>query len=304
MKHNLDAMAIFAAIGEHGSISAAARALGRPKATISRALAGLEADYGVVLAERSTKRMRLTEIGEQVLMHCRRMLAEIADADAAIAAHRGHPSGILSVGMPTAIARDFLGPHLGEFLADHPDIDLRLLVGDNLANPLAHGLDLVLHAGRLEDSELIARKITNIDVVLVASPAYLDRVGRPRQAADLAQHQLLMRSMKNGQALPDEEWQLENGGVIRLPSAARLASNDPVLALSLALQGIGIAPVAAIIAGAHLRSGALERVLPELRLARPPSVHAVYVNRRALAPKVRAFIEFTEAVARRALAAI
>ena len=296
---HVDTFAIFAKVGELGSISGAARALGIPKANVSRAVSRLEDAYKVALVDRSPRRVRLTEVGQTFLARCLRVLEEMDEAEAELAAHRGHPAGTLRVGCPGDVGRDLLGKSLHEFLERYPDIDLRVRVGERLL-PEPSSLDVVLHAGWLSDSRLIVRKIAEIRTLLVASWAYVEARGMPTSVDDLQGHAIignfyLDRGVVEPGRLPAHVPILEverDRERFALPIWRRFASTDHRLMLELVRQGVAIAPIAMTRVVRELRSGDLVRVLPGFRLHNPPALYALYADRTAMAPKLRVFLDF------------
>jgi LysR family transcriptional regulator, transcriptional activator for aaeXAB operon len=296
----IDALSIFAKVGELGSISGAARALGLPKANVSRAVASLEADYTVVLIERGARRVTLTEIGAKLHARCERLIAEVEAADAEIASYRGEPSGLLRVGCPATVV-PWLASNLADFLERYPDIDLRIKVGDRLL-PETQALDVVLHAGWLADSALKARKISDIPTIFVASHHYAETHGLPETTSDLARHAVIgnfyaeLSSFVGGpDELPARVPQLELvRGRERMAVQAwrRFISNDARFILALVRRGVAIGPVAAHLIARELSSGALMRVLPEYEIADQPALYAVHSSGVSGTPKLRAFLDF------------
>ncbi|HEX8401893.1 MAG TPA: LysR family transcriptional regulator [Allosphingosinicella sp.] len=294
---NLEEMAVFAKVGELGSISGAARALGLPKSSVSRAVAKLERTFEARLVERTTRRLNLTEIGRALHAHCQKMVAEVRNAEAEIAAYQGHPSGLLRVASPNTIGRQVLGPNIPEFLDRYPDVDIQLQLTDQLLNPVADELDVVLRTGWLEDSGVVARKIADLNAALVASRAYLDRHGMPETAEDLANHCVIGLPYLG---LPPLE--LIGGRDrerVKVPTWRRFACNDPLINLELVELGLAIAPISTVFAAERLRRGDFVRILPDYRLHDPPAIYALYAGRTALSPKIAVFLDFlTELAAR------
>jgi DNA-binding transcriptional LysR family regulator len=292
---HLEEMAVFAKVGDVLSISGAARALGLPKSSVSRAVARLEASYEARLIERTTRSLRLTEIGAALHEHCRAMVAEADNAEAEIAAYQGHPSGLLRIAAPTTVGRNILGPQLSDFLARYPDIDLHLQLTDQVLNPVADGFDVVVHIGWLEDSSLIARKIIDVNAILVASRGYAREHGLPDSIEELAGHAVIGFPIVGAPAL-----ELTAGRErAAVPIWKRFACNDPLLNLELVEQGVAIAPVSAYFAAPRLARGDLVHVLPRYQLLNPPSLHALYAGRRALSPKISVFLDFLTELAQR-----
>jgi LysR family transcriptional regulator, transcriptional activator for aaeXAB operon len=296
---HVDAFAIFAKVGELGSISGAARALGLPKANVSRAVTRLEATYKVALVDRTTRRILLTEVGRTFHSRCLRVLEELDEAGAEMAAHRGHPAGTLRVGCPGDVGRDLLGPHLHEFLERYPEIDMRLRIGERLL-PQPGGFDVVLHAGWLSDSRLVGRKIAEIPTLLVASTGYCEEYGVPNSITDLANHAVignfyLDRATIEPDRLPAHVPILElsrDAERYPVPIWQRFTTTDHTIMLEMVKRGVAIAPIALVRAIEGLRSGELVRILPDYTLHDPPTLSALYTDRNALAPKIKVFIEF------------
>ena len=294
----LEEMAVFAKVGELGSISGAARSLGLPKSSVSRAVAKLESAFAARLIERTTRRVSLTEIGRSLHAHCLKMVTEAENAEAEIAAYQGHPSGRLRISAPPAISHMILKPFVPEFLDRYPDVNVQLQVTDRAINPVADNFDVVIHIGWPEDSSLIARKITDVNAVLVASPIYIAARGLPESVEKLGSHVIVGLPMADAPTL-----QLTNGtDTVQVPTWPRFACNDPMMNIELAYRGLAIAPVSLIVAADRVRRGELIHVLPDYRLVDSPAVYALYASRTALSPKIAAFLDFLSELARRVAA--
>jgi len=294
MRH-LEEMAVFAKVGELGSISAAARALGLPKSNVSRAVSKLESAFSARLVERTTRKVTLTEIGRALHAHCLNLVAEAHNAEAEIAAYQGHPSGRLRVAAPYSIGHVVLKPSIPAFLDLYPDVDLQLQLTDRTLNPVADGFDVVIRIGWLEDSSAIARKISDIDAVLVASRAYDATRGIPATIEELGEHALIGLPTGDGAPL-----RLTNGRErVGVPVWTRFACNDPLMNLDMVERGLAIAPVAWFVAAPRLAAGELVHILPDFRLQDPPTVHALYAGRTALSPKIAVFLDYITDLANR-----
>ncbi|MGY2284484.1 LysR substrate-binding domain-containing protein [Pseudomonas gingeri] len=301
-----DAFIIFARVGDSGSISGAARALGMPKATVSRAVSRLEEIYKVKLIQRSSQRSVLTEVGKILHARCVLMREDMADVDAQIAAHRGDPAGTLRIGCSGDVARSLLTPYLHEFLELFPSIDLRVRVGERLL-PEANVLDVVIHSGWLSSSRLIARKLANVSTLLVASREYIARNGMPVSPEDVASHLIignfyLEAGVVDPGRLPAYVPKLElarSKERYLLPTWKRFASTDHSQILELVTRGQVIAPIAEYRIMQAIRSGELVRVFPEFHIVDPPTLYALYTDRVAMAPKLRVFLDFIERIIQR-----
>jgi LysR family transcriptional regulator, transcriptional activator for aaeXAB operon len=296
----IDAFAIFAKVGELGSISGAARALGIPKANVSRAVAKLETDYKVALIERTTRRVVLTEIGRKLHNRCDRLLAEVEATDAEIAAFRGDPAGKLRIGCSSATARH-VSRHFPDFLERYPAVDLRVKVSDHLV-PEPEGFDVVLHTGWLSSSPLVARKLSEVAMVLVASRDYLRTRGVPTTPDELTTHSVAGHycakadaSVAGRRALAAKAPPLElTRGRERFPVSTwhRFASNDPIMLVEMVRSGLAIAPLDQIDVETGICAGDLARVLPDYTIANLPALYAVHGSRTSTPPKLRVFLDF------------
>jgi len=284
MADSLFEMLVFVRIVERGSLSAAARDLNLSLAVASRTLARLEARLGVRLANRTTRRLSLTEEGQVFHRRCVAILADVEDAERDVARHRNEPAGLLRVTSTFAFGRRRLAGLLAEFQALYPQVQVRLETSDRLADLLEGGFDLAVRVGALADSSLIARQLAPNVRVICGSPAYLDRRGRPRAPDDLLGHQCILYGDP-----PSGHWTFADGAEVRV--GGDLSCNDGDLAHTWALQGHGLVLKSIWDVADDLAAGGLEMVLPEHRLPAAP-IHAVYPTNRHLAAKVRLCVDF------------
>jgi DNA-binding transcriptional LysR family regulator len=287
----LDDLALFAAVVEHGGYAAAERALGTPKSRLSRRVAALEADLGVRLLQRSTRRFSVTDVGQDVYRHARAMLEEARAAREAVARLSAEPRGLVRMSCPVGFARSQLAALLPEFLAQHPQVQLQVHVSNRRVDLIEEGFDLALRVrSKLDDdASLVLRRLGDVQELLVASPGYLARAGRPREPEDLAAHATLnMVEDPNRQS-----WELHgpDGEVRRIAlGRPRLMGFDFGLLEAVAMAGQGIALLPDIVCAEALGAGELEVVLPDWRL--PMGIcHLVYPTRRGVLPAQRALIE-------------
>ena len=182
----LKAMSAFVQIVEKGSLTAAANGLGTSLPSVVRTLAALERSLGARLLNRTTRRIALTDEGRAYYERARRILGDMADAEAAVSARQGTPRGRLAIGAPVMFGRLHLAPLVTEFLAKHPEVNIELLLLDRVVNLVEEGLDASLRIGSLADSSLVAIELGRTRRVVCASPAFLKRHGVPRQPADLS----------------------------------------------------------------------------------------------------------------------
>ena len=276
----------FVAIVERGSISAAARALGVPRATLSRQLASLEDELGVLLAHRSTRRLALTPAGEELYRRARLIVAQAEEARGVVARLDGVPRGLLRVSVPPGPAAQVLAGVLVTYLSRYPEVRVEVTATTRHVDLVAEGIDVALRAGRLDDPSLVARQLRRSDLIAVASPADLAARGTPVSPADLAGHDCLVGYDRG--ATPARAWPLRGGGT--LPISGRLATNDLDLTLAAAEAGLGVALVPDLVAAAALAAGRLVVVLPD-HIGISSVMALVYPSREHLDPKVRAFVD-------------
>lgn len=276
----------FVRVAELKSVSAAARALGLPKSSVSRSLSRLEAALGSVLVERSTRHLRLTDAGLLFLPHARRILNDVDEAETALGSFKDVPRGELRVNAPQAFALGLLAPMLPGFLVRYPEVRLVLDVTDRQIDMPVEQADLVIRIGPLADSALIARRLTTLELWACASPAYLSARGTPNSAAELAGHDLV------GRVDRFMSWALRASGSTQDTSKvqSRAVVVDPNILKVLLTGGTGIGRLPDFIAADAVDGGELVRVLLGLG-AETVDVHALYPSHRSLSAKVRAFID-------------
>lgn len=289
---SLDAndLILFAHIMDAGSFSKAAERTGLPKSTLSRRITALESKLGERLLTRSTRRLAITEFGERILDHARRLLEE-TEAASAMALHRqGTPRGVLRVSMPPDFRELDLTPLLLQYAASYPEVRLELDLSPRRVDLLAERFDLAVRAAsRLpDDGTLVARKLCEMPNGLYASPAYLRRYGMPASPPELIDHVGLRLIGGNGEPLP---WRLSRGEETweGLPNGP-LAVNSPSLQRDLAAHGMGIVALDQRFAGKMLEQGLLQRVLPEWCLP-TVTLWCVTPGRRLIPARTTAFIE-------------
>jgi len=285
----LDAMNVFLAVIDSGSLSAAGRRLSMPLATVSRKLSDLEALLGARLVVRSTRRLALTDAGEAYAAAARRILADVAEAERAAAGEYSMPQGELVVTAPVAFGRQHVLPVVSAFLLDYPQVDVRLVLGDRIAQLIDEHVDLAVRIGRLPDSRLNALPLGSLRRVVCASPAYLAAHGRPRVPADLVRHHCVTFDA----VASAESWSFpkKGAGDETVAIRSRLVVNTAEAAVDGAVAGIGLVRVLSYQAEPARRAGELEVVLA--RHEPPPTpVHLVYDAQQRVALKLRAFIDF------------
>lgn len=256
-----------------------------------RALRRLETRLGVQLVERTTCSVTLTEVGEVYLEHCQRVLEEAEQADLAVGALLAKPRGHLRVAAPVPFARYILAPALGAFLARYPDLSLKLhLLPLGSPGPEAD-LDVIIHAGPLEDSAMLARPLMTIHEGVYASPAYLDEHPLPDVPSDLRLHSCMAVTCGSepGSSIL---WRLRRGAEVRdVRIEPRAVVPDPLINHQLALAGAGVALLSQRFVNEDVAQGRLVRLLPDWE-TEPIELHAYHASRLNSSPKVRAFLQF------------
>lgn len=280
-------LALFALVVRQGSLAGAAREMDLTPPAVSKRLAKLEQRLGVRLLNRTTRRLTLTGEGEVYLAHARRILADIAEMEARVSSSRDVPRGLLRINAPLGFGRAHVAPAVSSFATLYPEVEVRLHLTDRPVALPDDAIDLVIHFGDLPDSRLIAQRVAANRRVLCATPAYLDRHGRPRTPADLARHACIVLRQNDD---PYGVWRLARGCDSEAVKVhGRLSTNDGEVALAWAREHHGILMRAAWNIADDLRSGALEEVLPAWTLP-PADIHAVYPERLNLSAKVSAFV--------------
>jgi len=281
-------MAVFAAIVEGGSLSAAGRRLNVPLATVSRKLADLEAHLKTRLITRSTRKLVLTEAGRDYLAACRQILEQVDEAERAASGAYAAVTGQLVVAAPIVFGRLHLVPVAAAFLEAHPEVDIQLRLGDRNVNLIEEHVDVALRIGTLPDSNLVATPVGSIRRVVCASPAYLQRFGTPQSLGDLAAHRCI--SFDGLEATTAWAFTTADGPKRLAPVHSRLTVSTADAAIEAATLGLGLTRVLSYQVAAALQDGRLVRVLAH---EEPPAVPAslIYPGQGRLPMKTRAFID-------------
>lgn len=289
MVDRIEAMVAFVTAVDASGFSAAARRLGRSPASITRAVAFLEERTGSELLRRTTRALKLTEAGARYLSACRRILADLEEAEQLAASERTAPRGSLAVTAPLAFGRLHVRPLVDAFVAAHADVQVRLLLLDRLVNLVDEGVDVAVRIAHLPDSSLIAVRVGEVRRVLCASPRYLAKRGKPRAPADLAEHECISLS----QVAPSDVWSFAGGTTGRprqVKVRPRITVNSNETAIDSALDGGGVTRVLSYQIASAVREGRLVELLTSFEPA-PLPVHLVYPSASGASAKVRAFVD-------------
>ncbi len=282
------AIPVFVAVVENSGFSAAARTLGISKSAVSKRINKLEAQLGVRLLHRTTRKLSLTEAGERYFEHASRALAAAGQAEDAVTELQGEPQGNLKVSSPMSFGRLHVAPLIPKLLQRHPKLQIDLVMDDRKVDLVAGGFDVAIRAGNLPDSTLIARKLAPLRQVLCASPDYIDRYGRPGTPAELSSHNCVLYSYSSDA----NEWTLigESGPETVTVSGSYQVNNSEAL-LEALREGIGIGRLPTFVAGPDLKTGRLVKLFESYRLP-DFTIYAVFPERQYLPAKVRAFLDF------------
>jgi DNA-binding transcriptional LysR family regulator len=277
-------------VATHGGFSAASRVLGVPLATVSRRVALLEQHVGVLLLNRTTRHIALTEPGERYFQACQRLVQELKDVEAEVADASAEARGDLTITAPIAFGRMHLQPVLQDFLRAHPQMRASLLLSDSVLSLAEENLDCALRIGALRDSALAARGLGSIGTVVCGAPSYLDRRGVPAALEELDKHECICWSTFG--AVKSWEFGAHVGGQARsiVPARVRLTTTTAESAVDAAISGLGLVQATTYQVAAAVAAGALVPVLRAFE-PHPSPVSLVYPSRRLAPPKLRRFME-------------
>lgn len=283
------ALSAFVKVADLRGFAPAARHMGLSPSALTRLVASLENHLGARLLRRTTRSVTVTDEGERYLLQARRILADLAEADASLQAVHAVPTGRLVVAAPLAFGRFHVGPLLSAYLSCYPAVQSELRLGDRNVNLIEDGIDIAIRIGELGDSTLKVRRVGETRRVLVASPDYLERHGVPSAPADIAAHRCIHFSGFNAA----HEWLFEREGQrVRVGFTPSFVTNGAESAVQHAIDGGGLTLVLAYQAESALAHGRLRVLLPDYE--RPPSpIQLVYPTSRLLSAKVRTFIDMT-----------
>lgn len=282
----LHAMQVFVRVAETGGFAEAARQLNMSPPAVTRAVAALEDIIGTRLLTRTTRTVKLTESGARYFEDCRRILSDIAEAEAAAAGAYSTPTGLLSVTASVLFGNNYVLPILTEFLDANPLVSGRAVFVDRVVNIVDEGIDVAIRIGHLPDSSYSAVRVGTVRRVVCGAPAYFERHGVPQKPADLADHRIIA-STGSWSSL---DWRFGKDEKIGVTVTPRLACSTYEAIVSAAVQGWGLARPLSYQISAALETGALQTVLSAYELE-PMPVHVVHPEGRRASAKVRAFVD-------------
>jgi DNA-binding transcriptional LysR family regulator len=284
----LTSIRAFTRVVQHGSFAAAARELRLSRSAVSKYVIELEQELGSQLLVRTTRSASPTQNGQAYYERCIAILADLEEADVAVARLQSEPRGLLRVNAPMSFGTLHLGRAVADFMERYPQLQIQLVLSDQQIDPVQEGFDVTLRIADLPSSSLIARKIAPALRVVCAAPSYLARRGTPAHPQDLRQHDCLAY----GYLATGNQWKLtgpDGDHWIHIPWT--LCSNNGEVLRDAVVKGRGIALLPTFIVGADLQEGSLRSILTDYT-APEISVYAIYPQTRHLSVKVRMFIDF------------
>jgi DNA-binding transcriptional LysR family regulator len=286
------ALTTFVRVVDAGSLSGAARSLPSSLTAVSRQVSALERHFGTQLLHRTTRRLALTDDGRMLYERAKAILGELRQVEAALSTGHQEPAGRLRVAAPTLIGRLLLAPMLAEFLRRHPAVSVDLQLVDRAVDMIEEDIHLALRIGHLPDSDLVARKLGDIQMIVCASPSYLEQRGVPQAPVELSSHDCLAFSEMPGAA----EWRFAQGAKSRwkIPISPRLWANSLDALVAAAKDGAGLVRVPSWQVMGEITAGHLQRVLQDCEPA-PAPLHLLSQSSRLTSPKTRAFADYLTA---------
>ncbi len=283
----LEGMRLFSAVAAEGSFTAGARRLDVSTRVASSYVQQLEKRLGTRLLNRTTRSVRLTDAGEAYLARCNQILEDLDELEANVRARQDVLAGEIRITAPTAFGSWRLAPALHGFLAAHPQVSIDLQLSDRRLNLVDEGFDLAIRLGTLRDSSLVARRLAPLRMMVVASPGWLERHGRPEHPRALATHECLINS---GMEHP-HQWRFQQRGeTFEVRVDGRFRANAPLAIAQMAAQGLGIGQCPGYVVEGLLADGRLEVLLAEWETT-SAGIFALYPHNRHLSARVRGVID-------------
>ena len=284
----LISMAVFVAAIDEGSLVAAARRFGLSPSMAGKHVSAIEEQLKVRLLQRSTRALRLTDVGQAYYARCKRILEEYEEANREAQDAQQTVRGTLRVAAPTTFGAMHLGGAIADYLAEYPDVSVETVLSDRYVDLLADGVDVAIRIGRLEDSGLVARRLAPCRMLFCAAPSFLARHGTPKTVEQLRQAPRLVFT----EAVSAGDWSLTDpdGNTHLIDGPARLAANNMQMLLASALAGAGVAYGPSFVFGESIARGALHGLMPDHKTSEL-AIHAVYPTKRHASLKLRRFIE-------------
>lgn len=290
MLDRLTGMQVFARTAQVGTLSGAARQLGLSAGMATKHLAALEKRLGVRLFQRSTRKLSLTQPGQQYLDTVARLLPELEAAEALVSSQRVVATGTLRLNAPLSLGVRYIAPLIPAFLQQHPNVTVDLGLNDRFVDLVDEGWDLTVRVGRLKDSRLVSRKLADSAMLICAAPAYWSRVGRPSRAKDLAHHNCLGFTIPTFAA--PQQWSLGIDRDVHVAINGTLRANNGDALMAAGIAGLGVLYSPEFIVADEIRAGRLQAVSLDVPTADLGGIHVLYARDHTPAAKVRAMIDF------------
>ena len=281
-------MTAFCEVVKEGGFSAAARKMNSSKVLVSRYISALEADLGVRLLNRTTRKMSTTDVGQAYFERCVTLLEDFQELDDAVKVHQREVTGKLKISVPSeAFTNKHLTPFFSQFIEEHPNIELDINLADRYIDIVDEGYDLAVRVGKLGDSSLIARKLADMRLLICASIDYLNQHKRILEPKDLVDHRLVVDSNYRG----GQKWTFQKGGEqISIKAQGNLRVNSSAVATHILKQGLGVGLCPSFMVEEELKSGQLLEVLPDWEVSRG-GIYALYSHRKHLSAKVKVILD-------------
>ena len=283
------ALTTFVQVAEAGSLSGAARATANSLTSVSRQLSALERHFGTQLVKRTTRRLALTEAGQILYGRAKAILAELGEVERALSADKAEPAGRLRISAPSLIGRLLVAPLLPEFLRRHPALSVDLMLADRAVDMIDEDIHIALRVGRLANSQLVTRRLADVQMIVCAAPAYLERRGTPGVPDELKAHDCLVFSDAPGAG----SWRFRSsdGAECRIRVSAKLWINGLDALVGAAREALGIVRVPSWQVRDDLARGRLTRILTTCEPP-PAPLHLLFEPSRLAAPKTRLFADY------------
>lgn len=284
----LISMKVFEKVAKHNSFSAAADNMGLSKAMVSKHIASLENSLDVLLLNRTTRRLSLTESGAAYLERVKNILSDIEETELAVSTLSSEPRGTLKLTAPTSFGAFHLARAIGGYKQIYPEVKIEMVLTERFHDLVEDGIDLAIRVGHLEDSSLIARRLASARMVVCGSPGYLKKHGIPKTPEDLADHECLIYSIRT----PVNEWSFQKDNKqfnIRVSGDIRSNIGDALRVA--AMQDSGLIQLPTYMTGLDIKAGRLQVVLEDYEPPESP-INALYLHRKHLSAKVRTFVDY------------
>jgi DNA-binding transcriptional LysR family regulator len=285
---DLRGLLVFSRVVEAQSFSRAAEQLGVTKSAVSKQVAQLEAQMGVQLLSRTTRKLSLTEVGERVYAAAKELLCTVEAARDAARDHGGTMMGHLRVTAPAVLGRSYIAPWATAFLAEHPQLSMELVLGDHFVDLVESRIDLAVRVGRVVDASLVTKKITRVSLVICAAPSYLARHGSPEEPEDFAKHEWVQHTPFTQES---QLTLLRGRRTVTVPTRGRLNCNDGAGGVRAAVEGFCLVVAPEFELCDEVRSGRLVKIAGNFQLPQL-DLQVVFPPRRHVSSKLRAWVDF------------